>query len=320
MEVKPRVSIIMATYNRANFIVETLVAIQNQTFTDWECLIIDDGGTDNTKEVIAPILEKDNRFKFYLRPSNYQKALPGCRNYGLDLAKGDFIIYFDDDDIPHPQNLEICVSELSNTKNIYYCKYERKIFSEDFHYNFDFSKTYTQFCINEIDVAKILTYELAFNSCQIMWKRECFKKNRFIEHLMYMEEYELYARIVSSGFNGIAISKVLFFGRKHADSITREYYSDNPVRRKSSADAMVLAIENLREKKLLNYYITRYFIVISHNFEEYNLFNRILKALKLPFFKEIQWRIFFFSLKIRLPINRFRAKLKKKKIKEKNKF
>ena len=129
--VLPKVTIIMATYNRAHFIVETLVSIQKQTFQEWECLIIDDGGTDNTKEVIAPILEKDNRFKFHVRPSNYQKALPGCRNYGLDLAKGAFIIFFDDDDIPHPQNLEVCVSELSTSKNIYFCKYERKIFSED---------------------------------------------------------------------------------------------------------------------------------------------------------------------------------------------
>lgn len=317
MEVNPKVSIIMATYNRAKFIVETLVAIQNQTFTDWECLIIDDGGTDNTKEVIAPILEKDNRFKFHVRPSNYQKALPGCRNYGLDLAKGSFIIFFDDDDIPHPQNLEICVSELSNNKNIYFCRYVREVFFEDFHYNFDLSKNYSQFSINEKDVPKMLTNELQFNSCQVMWRSECFKEHRYVEHLMYLEEWELYARIVSAGFNGITISKALFYGRKHPNSMTGEYYGNNPVRRKSSADAMVLAVENLRMKKLLNYSITRYFIVVSYNFEEYNLFNRIIKALEIPFLKEIQWRIFFFSLKIRLPINRFRAKRKRSKINKK---
>lgn len=314
MDINPKVSIIMATYNRANFIVETLIAIQNQTFTDWECLIIDDGGTDNTKEVIAPIIEKDNRFKFYLRPSNYQKALPGCRNYGLDLAKGAFIIFFDDDDIPHPQNLEICVYELSTNKNIYFCRYVREVFFEDFHYDYDFSKNYTQFSISEKDVPKMLTNELQFNSCQVMWKSECFIENRYVEHLMYLEEWELYARIVSSGFNGITISKVLFYGRKHSESMTGEYYSFNPSRRKSSADAMVLALENLRDKELLNYFITRYFIVVSYNFEEYNLFNRIIKALKLSLLKEIQWRIFFFSLKIRLPINRYRSKQKRNQL------
>ncbi|MDP5096524.1 MAG: glycosyltransferase family 2 protein, partial [Flavobacterium sp.] len=76
----------MATYNRAHFIVETLHSIQQQTFTDWECIIIDDGGTDNTKEVLTPILEQDNRFQFLKRPNTYLKVFPCCRNYGLDLA------------------------------------------------------------------------------------------------------------------------------------------------------------------------------------------------------------------------------------------
>ena len=93
----------MATYNRAHFIVETLQSIQNQTFQDWECIIIDDGGTDNTTEVIQPIVANDKRFQFVKRESNYQKGLPGCRNYGIDLARGDYIIFFDDDDIVHPQ-------------------------------------------------------------------------------------------------------------------------------------------------------------------------------------------------------------------------
>src|SRR5258705_6384267 len=103
----PKVTIIMATYNRSHFILETLSSIQNQTYSEWECLIIDDGGTDNTLEIITPVLDTDLRFKFVKRPDQYKKGLPGCRNYGLDLAKGDYIIFFDDDDIVHPQNLEL---------------------------------------------------------------------------------------------------------------------------------------------------------------------------------------------------------------------
>ena len=61
----------MATYNRAHFIVETLLSIQNQTYKNWECHIIDDGGTDNTVEVIQPVLLNDNRFIFNKRPEKY---------------------------------------------------------------------------------------------------------------------------------------------------------------------------------------------------------------------------------------------------------
>ena len=116
---QPKVTIIMATYNRAHFIVETLRSIQNQIFESWECLIIDDGGTDNTLEIITSILNKDSRFKFLKRPDNYKKGLPGCRNYGIDLAQGDYIIFFDDDDIVHPENLKInleVIQEKETTK------------------------------------------------------------------------------------------------------------------------------------------------------------------------------------------------------------
>jgi glycosyltransferase involved in cell wall biosynthesis len=309
----PRVSIIMATYNRAKFIAETLRAIQNQTFLDWECLIIDDGGTDSTKEIIAPFIEKDNRFKFYLRPNNYLKGLPGCRNYGLDLAEGDFVIFFDDDDIPHPQNLEICVNELSKDIEIYFCRYERNVFFDEFHYNYDFSLNYKSFLMDIKDIYKVLTNELQIISTSIMWKKECFIENRFNEHLMYAEEWELYPRIISASFKGLSIDKVLFYGRKHLQSNTGEFYNNNPIRKSSFTDAVVLTIENLKNRNLLNYFILRYFIVISYSYNDYDLFNRIITTLDLSFIKKIKWKFFFFSLKLRLPIHRLRAKYKRDK-------
>jgi glycosyltransferase involved in cell wall biosynthesis len=117
----------MATYNRAHFIEETLCSIQNQSFSNWECLIIDDGSKDKTVEVLKPYLDKDDRFQYIKRSSKYKKGLPGCRNMGLDLAEGDYIIFFDDDDIVHPQLLELCIKEFKE-RNIDYCRYERRVF------------------------------------------------------------------------------------------------------------------------------------------------------------------------------------------------
>jgi glycosyltransferase involved in cell wall biosynthesis len=85
------VTIIMATYNRGHFIKETLRSIQKQTFENWECIIVDDGGTDNTSEIVAPICEQDTRFQFVKRTSDYG-GLPGCRNY--IRLEGDYIIFF----------------------------------------------------------------------------------------------------------------------------------------------------------------------------------------------------------------------------------
>jgi glycosyltransferase involved in cell wall biosynthesis len=307
----PKVSIIMATYNRAHFILETLLSIQKQTFLDWECLIIDDGGTDNTKEMISPLLEQDKRFQFLKRPDAYGKGLPGCRNCGLDLAKGEYVIFFDDDDIPHPQNLECCVEELAKS-DIWFCRYIREVFFEDFDYKFDYSKDYTSFCLDKKDIQGMLNNELQFNSCAVMWKKECFKANRFVETLMYAEEWELYSRIVSSGFNGISINKTLFYGRKHPQSNTGEFYRNNPVRRASYVEAIVLVVKNLKEKQLLTYSLKRYFMALSIEFKEYNLFETLLNVLDLPTFEKLEWRFFYFVLPLRLVIHRKKKDIKRR--------
>jgi GalNAc5-diNAcBac-PP-undecaprenol beta-1,3-glucosyltransferase len=117
----------MATYNRAHFIVETLLSIQNQDFKEWECIIIDDGGTDDTKDIIKVILDNDIRFRFLTRDKRYKKGLPGCRNCGLDKAKGEYIIFFDDDDIVHPQNLSISLNCLETSKKDF-CHYAKSPF------------------------------------------------------------------------------------------------------------------------------------------------------------------------------------------------
>jgi glycosyltransferase involved in cell wall biosynthesis len=308
---KPKVTIIMATYNRERFIFETLKSIQNQIFESWECIIVDDGGTDNTKGIVNPILQEDNRFKYVKRPDGYVKGLSGSRNYGLDLAKGEYIIFFDDDDIVHPQNLEVCVGELSR-KDISFCRYIREVFIDDFDYNFDYSKTYHSFYIDKKDLERMLKNELQFNSCAIMWKVACFEKNRFVENLMYAEDWELYSRIVSSGFCGISIDKSLFYGRKHPHSNTGEYDRKNPVRRASYAEAILLVVQNLKEKQLLAYSLKRYFIAFSIDFEEYDLFKNILNVLDLNVFEKLKWQFFYAILPLRLIIYRKKKTIKRK--------
>jgi glycosyltransferase involved in cell wall biosynthesis len=301
----------MATYNRGHFIVETMLAIQKQTFLDWECLIIDDGGTDDTETLITPILEQDSRFIYVKRIDTYHKGLPGCRNYGLDMAKGEYVIFFDDDDIPHPQNLECCVDELSKGA-ISFCRYIREVFVNDFHYDFDYSKVYTSFYIDKQDIEKMLKNELQFNSCAVMWKATCFEGNRYVEQLMFAEEWELYSRIVSSGFCGISINKTLFYGRKHPHSNTGEYDRKNPIRKASYAEAILLVVQNLKEKKMLTYSLKRYFIAFSIDFEEYDLFKNILNTLDLTTFEKLKWRIFYVVLPFRLVIHRKKKALKRR--------
>lgn len=96
------VSIIIPTYNRAGILEETLQSVQNQTSSQWECLVIDDGSTDETAKVMESWKNKDARFTYLERPENRLKGPSSCRNIGAEHAKGDYLLFLDSDDLLVP--------------------------------------------------------------------------------------------------------------------------------------------------------------------------------------------------------------------------
>lgn len=91
------VSIIVATYNRAHLISETLDSVRDQTYENWECIIVDDGSSDNTEEVVKKYAA-DTRIKFFKRPEERIKGPNSSRNYGIEKSSGEFIMSLDSDD------------------------------------------------------------------------------------------------------------------------------------------------------------------------------------------------------------------------------
>ncbi len=96
----PRVSIIIPTYNSAQFLPSTLDSVFQQTFRDFEVIVIDDGSTDNTREVLAPYLSQIH----YLYQDNQERS--AARNHGLAYAQGELIAFLDSDDLWLPHKLE----------------------------------------------------------------------------------------------------------------------------------------------------------------------------------------------------------------------
>ena len=84
----PLVSIIIPTYNRAHLLEETLNSIVKQTYSNWECLIVDDGSKDDTDNFMESFIKKDKRFQYHKRPKNSPKGGNAARNYGFQLSKG----------------------------------------------------------------------------------------------------------------------------------------------------------------------------------------------------------------------------------------
>lgn len=99
MQNNPLVSIIIPTYNRAHLIGETLDSILVQTYFNWECIVVDDGSTDDTEDIVLDYVKKDARFQYHQRIDKYKAGGNGARNYGFELSKGEYVNWFDDDDI-----------------------------------------------------------------------------------------------------------------------------------------------------------------------------------------------------------------------------
>ncbi len=278
----PLVTIIMATHNRAHLIMETLASIQEQKYKNFECLIIDDGGTDNTLEVITPLLENDKRFQYLKRQNSYLKGLPGCRNQGLDMAKGDYIIFFDDDDIVHPKNLETCISAFRPKGQIDFCCYGKSSFAQATPiFSFQNETLAVEGNIDKTDILKILTNEIPMASCCVMWERGCFKDVRFNDSLMYAEEWECYSKIISNGKKGVLLSNVLYFNRKHPNSNTGEFWRKDPIRVASKKAAILLVAKNLSAKKLFSPSLQKYLVGLSISYRDRELTKQILKEAPL---------------------------------------
>ena len=106
---KPVISIIVPCYNQGAFLYISLSSLINQTYTNWLCIIINDGSTDETEKVAKEYCAKDKRFKYYAKRN---KGLSNTRNFGLKKATGDFIQFLDADDALLPEKLEKQLKEL----------------------------------------------------------------------------------------------------------------------------------------------------------------------------------------------------------------
>lgn len=94
-------SVVIPVYNVKDYLGKTLDCIIEQTYKTWELILVDDGSDDGSLEIAKKYCEKDKRIRLYQR-DRLPKGAPSCRNMGLELAKGDYLIYLDSDDVIAP--------------------------------------------------------------------------------------------------------------------------------------------------------------------------------------------------------------------------
>jgi glycosyltransferase involved in cell wall biosynthesis len=181
-------SIVIPTYNRAAVIGKTISTALNQSYTNYEIIIVDDGGTDNTEEVIRAF---GNEKISYYRKENGERA--AARNYGAAKAKGDYVTFLDSDDLLHPsylQNAKECI-EKNNYPPFIHVAYEIRDGEGKLLSTRDFMKS---------DTIEFLVDGNPLSCLGVLVKREIFLRHKFNEdrRLTASEDWELWLRLIAN--------------------------------------------------------------------------------------------------------------------------
>ncbi|ASK31548.1 glycosyl transferase family 2 [Chryseobacterium sp. T16E-39] len=118
----PKISIIVPCYNQAQYLDECLQSVLDQTYQNWECIIVNDGSPDNTEEVVEKWIQKDLRFQYLYKENG---GLSSARNAGIEIAKGTWILPLDADDKVSNQYLELAEKEFDKGYTVVYCEAEK---------------------------------------------------------------------------------------------------------------------------------------------------------------------------------------------------
>lgn len=240
------VSIIIPTFNRANIIGETLDSVLNQIYQNWECLIIDDGSTDNSIEIIENYTQKDSRFQYHKRPENITKGVSTCRNIGFKKSKGVFLNFIDSDDIITTNHIEVHLENFS--KYTIECSVTN---AKNFIDNMENQKNYwSKNILAEDMILEMIKNDVLWAIGSVFWSKECFKtQNPFIEEIINSEEWAFHLFQIINGCNYHINPETTYLVRNHENRAGR---TSSYKKVYSIYKARVYVFELLNLKKILN--------------------------------------------------------------------
>jgi len=185
-----RFSVVIPTYNRANKLDETVQNMLEQTYTDFEIMVVDDGSTDNTKDVVTALQKEDERIVYVYQENAGASA---ARNTGVRHARGDIIVYMDSDDTADVRLLEIIDETLQQhpSKTYGICNHMRHIVLIDKEE--DVLDEHKPFVMTD-ESATLQDYyywNVKTTSSGFFHDRKLAKKYEWDESLRYLEDWEL---------------------------------------------------------------------------------------------------------------------------------
>ena len=282
----PKISIIVPIYNVEAYIGNCIDSILNQTFRDFELILVNDGSTDKSLDICKDYKDIDNRICIIDKKNG---GVSSARNAGLQIAKGEYIGFVDSDDYIHTQMYEILYNEIvKNDADISMCQFKRV-----FEFN---KKELSDKIVLSKEVQLLNSKETVFklgrnNSVKyvVLWnklyKKNLFDNINFKEGIIHEDEYIIH-RLLYKGNKLIYVRKELYFYLQRKGSIMDEKLDIN------SADYLLACSDRVKffyEKGLVElqdswekFYLWKFFNDYSELYREYNG-NKKLKILRKDF-------------------------------------
>ncbi len=204
---EPLISIIVPCYNQAQYLSEALQSVLDQTYTNWECIIVNDGSPDNTEEIALEWIKKNTKFN-YLKKQN--GGLSSARNEGIKIAKGEWILPLDADDYISTNYLELASKEF-NKKNIKLIYGNAEKFGEE-----------TGFWSLPDYSIEILAHKNVIY-CTAFFKRKDWETiGGYDEKMIYgLEDWDFWISLLESGGEVHKINQICFYYRIKNNSMVR---------------------------------------------------------------------------------------------------
>lgn len=231
---KSIVSIIVPCYNQAQYLDEALQSVLDQTYTNWECIIVNDGSPDSTEAVALKWCEQDNRFRYTFQENG---GLSSARNLGIFYAKGEYILPLDADDKIGSSYIESAMQSFQEdiSLKVVYCKAE------------EFGERVGLWQLQSFSLVDLAQYNMIFCSA-LFRKRDWELVGGYDVNMIYgLEDWEFWIAVLKKGGNVKCLEEVGFYYR----------IRENSMARKLSLEERIY-LENYVAKKHIEFFIANY--------------------------------------------------------------
>lgn len=215
---KPLVSIIVPCYNQAQYLDEALQSVFDQTYPYWECIVINDGSTDNTEEIAENWIARDSRFIYWYQEN---RGLSSARNTGLNCSTGDYIQFLDADDFLHNFKIKESLDQVKQVN-------ADLIISNYVSFTNDTTKTIPpryklqEYYFNFESVVFKWDYEFVIPIHCAMFEAKYFENFRFPTFLKAKEDWVMWITIFKNKPTTSFINKPYALYRDHQNSMTKD--------------------------------------------------------------------------------------------------